>query len=120
MPDTGDRFSDPYALVFVGKNKPKKTKIVKKNLSPVWEESFEFPLTRHDKTLQVQVWDWDAVGSDDFLGLVHIDLTPAHAGEIDKVKAGWLKLQPHPNKKNIQVKVSLLRRSACSFRSSLA
>ncbi len=31
-------FSDPYALVFVGKNKPKKTKIVKKNLSPKWEE----------------------------------------------------------------------------------
>ncbi len=48
-------FSDPYALVFVGKNKPKKTKIVKKNLSPKWEESFEFPLTRHDTTLQVQV-----------------------------------------------------------------
>ena len=99
-----DRFSDPYALVFVGKNKPKKTKIVKKNLNPVWEESFEFPFTRHDKTLQVQVWDWDAVGSDDFLGLVHVDLTPALAGEPDKVKAGWLKLQQHPNKKNIQVR----------------
>lgn len=95
-------FSDPYALVFVGKNKPKKTKIVKKNLSPVWEETFEFPLTRNDKTLQVQVWDWDQVGTDDFLGLVHVDLSPAHAGE--KVKDGWLKLQPHPNKKNIQVK----------------
>ena len=72
-------FSDPYALVFVGKNKPKKTKIVKKSLNPVWEETFEFPFTRHDKTLQVQVWDWDAIGSDDFLGLVHIDLSPVMA-----------------------------------------
>ena len=44
---------DPYALVFVGRNKPKKTKIIKKNLNPVWEETFEFPFTRHDKTLQV-------------------------------------------------------------------
>jgi hypothetical protein len=35
---------------------------------------------------------------------VHVDLTPAHAGEADKIKAGWLKLQQHPNKKNIAVK----------------
>ena len=97
-------FSDPYALVFVGKNKPKKTKIVKKSLNPTWDETFEFPLTRHDRTLQVQVWDWDAIGSDDFLGLVHIDLSPAQDGNIAAVKAGWLKLQQHPNKKNIQVK----------------
>lgn len=47
------RWPDPYALVFVGRNKPKKTKIIKKNLNPVWEETFEFPFTRHDKTLQV-------------------------------------------------------------------
>jgi hypothetical protein len=33
-----------------------------------------------------------------------VDLTPAHAGEADKIKAGWLKLQQHPNKKNIAVK----------------
>lgn len=61
--------SDPYLRVFCGPFKHK-TKVVKKTLDPVWtDESFEIPATTAKvNSVVIECWDWDVIGSDDFMG----------------------------------------------------
>lgn len=70
--------SDPYCRFFMGdeeKNQVYKTEVVKKNLNPVWNESFEAEVkTRIDSKFRVEVWDYDRGVGDDRLGEALIDL----------------------------------------------
>jgi serine/threonine protein kinase len=63
-------FSDPYILLFYVGNRYK-TKIIKKSLNPVWEEEFLFPF-KENTPLYIQCWDYDFIGSDDFMGEIII------------------------------------------------
>jgi len=51
-----------------------KTTIKKKTLSPSWHEQFAFD-AKMGRTLQVLVYDWDRLGSNDLCGTVDIDVT---------------------------------------------
>jgi hypothetical protein len=73
-------FSDPYVKLQLGGHK-KKTKVVKKNLSPSWDEEFTFKVKEGDTTLRVAVWDWDMISSSDFMGEVNISLQDLPAGQ---------------------------------------
>lgn len=55
----------------------------------------------NDTNLNIQVWDWDAIGSDDFLGLCKIDLSELKKGK--KEISGWFALEKDPNKPKIKV-----------------
>lgn len=70
-------YSDPYAVILLNGEKVFKTKIVKKTLNPVWNESFSTEiLSRTGSKFTLEVYDWDmGPGDDDFLGEVDIDLT---------------------------------------------
>ena len=48
--------------------------VIKKSCYPRWNESFEFELddTLADSPLSVEVWDWDLVSKNDFLGKVNV------------------------------------------------
>jgi hypothetical protein len=64
--------SDPFVKIMFG-NERKRTTVVRKNLNPVWNESFKFevPSLMNDlisRELVIEVWDWDRVGRDDFIG----------------------------------------------------
>jgi len=61
--------SDPYLRVFCGPFKYK-TKVVKKSLDPVWsDESFQIPATTAKvNQVTIECWDWDVIGTDDFMG----------------------------------------------------
>eukprot|EP00475_Leptophrys_vorax_P044687 TRINITY_DN9047_c0_g1_i4.p1 TRINITY_DN9047_c0_g1~~TRINITY_DN9047_c0_g1_i4.p1 ORF type:complete len:384 (-),score=93.06 TRINITY_DN9047_c0_g1_i4:23-1174(-) len=65
-----DKFglSDPYCVIRLGK-KEVKTKVVYKNLNPVWNQSFTFEVYdyENDKFL-IEVYDEDTVGNDDMIG----------------------------------------------------
>jgi serine/threonine protein kinase len=63
-------FSDPYILIFYVGNRYK-TKIVKKSLNPVWKEEFLFPF-KENTPLYIQCWDYDFIGSDEFMGEITI------------------------------------------------
>ena len=47
----------------------KKSVTMKKTLNPKWDsESFGFEVDSKISGILVEVWDWDAVGSDEFMG----------------------------------------------------
>lgn len=51
--------------------KPLPLQVVKKSCYPRWNETFEFELAEPaGERLCVEVWDWDLVGRNDFLGKV--------------------------------------------------
>ncbi|KFP88769.1 Ras GTPase-activating protein 4, partial [Acanthisitta chloris] len=60
--------SDPFVrLRYNGKTQ--ESTVVKKSCYPRWNETFEFELAEPDgEKLCVEVWDWDFVGRNDFLG----------------------------------------------------
>jgi len=65
--------SDPYVIAKMGSHIWYKTKIIIQDLNPVWNETFQtivlYPLI--DKIqLDFEVWDWDRILVDDFLGRV--------------------------------------------------
>ena len=51
--------------------RPLPLQVVKKSCYPRWNETFEFELAEpSEEKLCVEVWDWDLVGRNDFLGKV--------------------------------------------------
>ena len=65
--------SDPFVQVKVAKHKIR-TKTIKKNLNPAWNEQYDLKdLVLTDKML-VSVWDYDIIGKNDLLGQVEIPL----------------------------------------------
>lgn len=100
--------------------------VVKKSCYPRWNESFEFELPEPaGEKLCVEVWDWDLVSKNDFLGKVspkkhrHPALSPPAGGKarafpepslptqvvfsVQGLRAagqeeGWFRLQPDRSK----------------------
>ena len=81
-------FSDPYAMVGVGKSKKQKTRVIKKDLSPEWNQKFTFKINDPKESVIVEVYDKDLIGSD-FLGDVQIPLTNLVKSQE---KVAWYKL----------------------------
>ena len=95
--------SDPYVIFALGNNSAK-SKIVKRNLNPVWRETFGFRINEEDDSavLRVLVWDFDNFTPDDFIGSVEINLSVLKRGEtvdtwvnLENVKTGQIHLQFH-------------------------
>ncbi|XP_040056589.2 extended synaptotagmin-3 [Gasterosteus aculeatus] len=111
--------SDPYATLRVG-NRHFKSKIVKENLHPKWNEVYEFVVHEAPgQELEVELWD-DDTDKDDFLGSYHLDLgkvkkeleidewftlEKVQNGEV-RLKLQWFSLKSDP---------SLLRESEDGF-----
>ena len=71
--------SDPFVRVFLmpGNHKELKTKVIKKNLNPLFNEVFKFVISLDEvkrKTVVFQVFDWDKVSKTDPMGEVQIPL----------------------------------------------
>jgi Ca2+-dependent lipid-binding protein len=81
--------SDPYAKVIIHDKKEIKTKIVKKTLNPKWDEVFHIDGVPEKGSFVIQLWDWDLIGTDDFLGSVEI---PYSAAVYGKAKEKWVQL----------------------------
>ncbi|XP_018537762.1 extended synaptotagmin-3 [Lates calcarifer] len=72
--------SDPYAIVRVG-NRHFKSKTIKENLNPKWNEVHEFVIHEAPgQELEVELYDEDT-DKDDFLGRYHLDF-----GEVKREK----------------------------------
>ncbi|KAI6233593.1 C2 calcium-dependent membrane targeting domain containing protein [Aphelenchoides fujianensis] len=75
--------SDPYVKVYLMPDKKKKfqTKVQRKSLNPIWQETFTFKLPYSEiggQTLMLNVFDFDRFGKHDQIGVVSIPL-----GKVD-------------------------------------
>jgi len=75
-------FSDPYVVLQLGKVKHK-TAVVKKNLNPVWRQTFEFKQASIDDIVNVEVFDEDNV-VDETLGKFDISIGELAASQPGK------------------------------------
>ncbi|PSR98893.1 Synaptotagmin-3 like [Actinidia chinensis var. chinensis] len=106
--------SDPYVkLSLSGDRLPaKRTTIKKKNLNPVWNETFKLIVRDpQSQVLNVHVYDWDKVGAHDRLGSQVVPLkllTPTEAKEftLDLLKNTSIS-EPQNKKQRGQIVVEL-------------
>ncbi|MEE6510254.1 hypothetical protein FKM82_029668 [Ascaphus truei] len=67
--------SDPFVRIFCN-NQTLETSVIKRTRFPRWNEMLEFDLRGieeaepGDQLISIEVWDWDMVGKNDFLGRV--------------------------------------------------
>jgi len=66
--------SDPYVVARVGSQEGK-TNYITTDLNPVWNEVLNFDIESGQEILQVEVWDHDDIGKDDFEGHFQRDLS---------------------------------------------
>lgn len=76
--------SDPYVKVKANGEVRLKTESKKKTLNPKWDpkkETVFIPFSSGLRAIDVECWDWDAVGSHDFMGEFTIDLSEYEVGQ---------------------------------------
>ncbi|XP_066116606.1 rasGAP-activating-like protein 1 isoform X2 [Saccopteryx bilineata] len=82
--------SDPFARVFWG-SQSLETSTIKKTRFPHWDEVLELrEMPGAPSPLRVELWDWDMVGKNDFLGMV--EFTPKVLQQ--NPPNGWFRLLP--------------------------
>ncbi|RXM94971.1 Ras GTPase-activating protein 4 [Acipenser ruthenus] len=88
--------SDPFVRVRYN-GKTHESTVVKRSCYPRWNESFEFELDESlcENTLSVEVWDWDLVSRNDFLGKVMFNISKLHSVQQEE---GWFRLDPDKSK----------------------
>ncbi|KAI7735191.1 hypothetical protein M8C21_030848 [Ambrosia artemisiifolia] len=67
------RSSDPYVMLSLG-NQSVKTRVIKNNLNPVWNEKLMLSIPEDVPPLIVNVFDKDKFTEDDFMGEAKIDI----------------------------------------------
>lgn len=65
--------SDPYCKVYLGEE-TKQTRIIDKNLNPVWNEQFDFYCKARPDKIRFKVKDHDALGKDEDMGEISLPL----------------------------------------------
>eukprot|EP01128_Nolandella_sp_AFSM9_P005130 TRINITY_DN2436_c0_g1_i1.p1 TRINITY_DN2436_c0_g1~~TRINITY_DN2436_c0_g1_i1.p1 ORF type:complete len:337 (-),score=120.76 TRINITY_DN2436_c0_g1_i1:124-1134(-) len=92
--------SDPYIKWTCGYRKGK-SRVIKSNLNPVWRyTSASLVRVEPNVVLEVDIYDKDLVGSDDFLGHASIDISTLKAGEINNIPLTAKKGKTDKKKKN--------------------
>ncbi|GJM90533.1 hypothetical protein PR202_ga06820 [Eleusine coracana subsp. coracana] len=86
--------SDPYVRLQLGRRRPRATTVVKRSLSPVWDEEFGFLVGDVAEELVVSVLNEDRFFSTDFLGRVRVPLTAIMETEDLSLGTAWYQLQP--------------------------
>ncbi|KAK9808833.1 hypothetical protein WJX72_004641 [[Myrmecia] bisecta] len=101
--------SDPYVKLKLMSEKHKST-IKPKTLAPVWDEKFEWlNVPKEGSQLTLEVFDNDAFGEDEYLGMAEIEISSeVAASPTSKVlKTWWLEEVPADSKTKIKPPASV-------------
>lgn len=86
-------FSDPYVKLQLGKQRFK-TKVIKMNLNPTWDQEFSFLVGDVKDVLKLDVYDEDILQMDDFLGQLRVPLEDVLAADDLSLCTRWYQLLP--------------------------
>ncbi|TFK13009.1 Ras GTPase-activating protein 4B [Platysternon megacephalum] len=90
--------SDPFVRVRYN-SKTQESSVVKKSCYPRWNETFEFDLDESAaEKLCIEVWDWDLVSRNDFLGKVVFNIQGSQTVQQEE---GWFRLRPDKSKPRV-------------------
>ncbi|XP_042713675.2 ras GTPase-activating protein 4 isoform X3 [Chrysemys picta bellii] len=90
--------SDPFVRVRYN-SKTQESSVVKKSCYPRWNETFEFDLDESaTEKLCIEVWDWDLVSRNDFLGKVVFNI---QGSQTIQQEEGWFRLRPDKSKPRV-------------------
>ncbi|CAN0896667.1 Protein C2-DOMAIN ABA-RELATED 4 [Linum grandiflorum] len=94
--------SDPYVIVRMGKQKLK-TRVVKKNVNPEWNETLTLSVTDPNLPVKIEVYDRDMFSRDDMMGNAEFDIGPfveAVRMKLNGLPSGTIITRVHPSRKN--------------------
>uniref|UniRef100_A0A2P2LN77 C2 domain-containing protein n=1 Tax=Rhizophora mucronata TaxID=61149 RepID=A0A2P2LN77_RHIMU len=106
--DLWRRSSDPYVLVKTGKHKLK-TRVVKQNLNPEWNESLTFAIGDPNLPVRLEVYDKDTFSRDDKMGNAEFSIAPfmvALKTRLSDLPPGTIITRIKPSRQNCFVRES--------------
>jgi hypothetical protein len=100
----GKATSDPYANVRIGAQM-QKSKTVKKDCNPKWNEPFDFCVYDKHQNVRIDVYDEDFGGGDDELGMLEMTVDEL----LNECREGpaWIKLMPQEEEDKVQGELQL-------------
>ncbi|KAK4700199.1 hypothetical protein P7C70_g6053, partial [Phenoliferia sp. Uapishka_3] len=113
--------SDPYAVFELNGEKVYKSEVVKKTLTPVWNEVFDMGVnSRVASDFVVTVYDWDRVGSATPLGKGRIDLTALEPFTQSEVAVVLTPIEGKPGKEPGTIRIKMTFKPAFLVRTRQA
>ncbi|CAJ1936606.1 unnamed protein product [Sphenostylis stenocarpa] len=94
--------SDPYVVVKMDKQKLK-TRVIKKDINPEWNEDLTLSVTDPTTPLQLTVFDHDTFTMDDKMGDAEVDIAPyieALKMNLDELPSGTIVTRIQPCRQN--------------------
>ncbi|XP_027077830.2 protein C2-DOMAIN ABA-RELATED 2-like [Coffea eugenioides] len=96
------RSSDPYIIVRMGKQKLK-TRVVRKNVNPEWNEDLTLSIADPSIPIKLQVFDKDTFSLDDKMGDAEFDIGPfieAVRMRLENIPSGTVITNVKPSRQN--------------------
>ncbi|XP_056175819.1 protein C2-DOMAIN ABA-RELATED 4-like [Syzygium oleosum] len=96
------RSSDPYVVIRMGKHKLK-TRVIKKNLNPEWNDELTLSIADPSLSIKLMVYDKDKFKLDDKMGDAEIHIGPfldALRMRLDDVQSGTVITRVKPGRDN--------------------
>ncbi|KAK3426378.1 protein C2-DOMAIN ABA-RELATED 4 [Eucalyptus grandis] len=94
--------SDPYIIVKFGKQKLK-TRVIRKNTNPEWNEDLTLTVADHNLPVQLFVYDKDRLSFDDKMGDAEFEIGPfveALRMRLDELPSGTIITRVLPTRQN--------------------
>ncbi|CAM0910069.1 unnamed protein product [Alopecurus aequalis] len=112
-------FSDPYVKLQLGKRRAK-TAVVKKCLSPVWDEEFSFLVGDATEELVLSVLNEDRYFTSDLLGRLKLPLSQVMDTDGLSLGTAWYQLQPRSSKSKRKCRGEICLRISLSTRAHMS
>ncbi|XP_027339966.1 protein C2-DOMAIN ABA-RELATED 4-like [Abrus precatorius] len=94
--------SDPYVVVKMGKQRLK-TRVIKKDVNPEWNEDLTLSVTDHLHSIVLTVYDHDTFTKDDKMGDAELDISPyieALKMNLEDLPTGTIITRIQPSRQN--------------------